>query len=104
MKNLAQNIAFISEHASPLADLGGVDTGGQNVYVAQLAKYLAGGNYTIDVFTRWENNSVPQVVEWQPGVRIIHIKAGPVASVPKEDLLPYMNEFEDNMLAFIHAN
>ncbi len=28
MSNIYQNIAFISEHASPLADLGGVDTGG----------------------------------------------------------------------------
>ena len=26
-------IALISEHASPLASLGGVDSGGQNVYV-----------------------------------------------------------------------
>ncbi|MCW2744053.1 MAG: hypothetical protein JWM48_603, partial [Mycobacterium sp.] len=28
------NIAMISEHASPLAVLGGVDAGGQNVHVA----------------------------------------------------------------------
>jgi hypothetical protein len=30
-------IATVSEHASPLAALGGVDAGGQNVYVARLA-------------------------------------------------------------------
>ena len=30
-------IALVSEHASPLAALGGEDAGGQNVYVAELA-------------------------------------------------------------------
>ena len=30
-------IAMVSEHASPLATLGGVDAGGQNVHVAALA-------------------------------------------------------------------
>jgi D-inositol-3-phosphate glycosyltransferase len=101
MKDVTQNIAFISEHASPLADLGGVDTGGQNVYVAQLAKFLASGNYRVDVYTRWENRALPQVVNWLPGVRVIHIKAGPVAPVAKEELLPYMERFKKNMLLFI---
>jgi len=31
-------VAFISEHASPLAILEGVDNGGQNVYVAELSR------------------------------------------------------------------
>jgi hypothetical protein len=30
-------VAMVSEHASPLAVLGGVDAGGQNVHVAALA-------------------------------------------------------------------
>ena len=30
-------IAMVSEHASPLAAVGGVDAGGQNVHVAALA-------------------------------------------------------------------
>ena len=34
-------IAMVSEHASPLAALGGVDAGGQNVHVAALARRLA---------------------------------------------------------------
>ena len=104
MKDIAQNIAFISEHASPLADLGGVDTGGQNVYVAQLAKFLVTGDYTIDVYTRWENAALPQVVEWQPGIRVIHIKAGPLTVLPKEVLLRCMKEFRNNMLKFIKGN
>jgi glycosyltransferase involved in cell wall biosynthesis len=34
-------VALISDHASPLAAPGGLDCGGQNVYVAHLARELA---------------------------------------------------------------
>ncbi|WP_455837168.1 hypothetical protein, partial [Pseudarthrobacter siccitolerans] len=37
----AMKISMISEHASPLAALGGVDAGGQNVHVAALSEALA---------------------------------------------------------------
>src|SRR5262249_22831167 len=35
-------IALISEHASPLATLGGVDAGGRNVHVAHVARVRFG--------------------------------------------------------------
>jgi D-inositol-3-phosphate glycosyltransferase len=114
MNTRHRSIAFISDHASPLADLGGVDTGGQNVYVGQLCRFLAGHGYRIDLYTRWENPATRQIVNWLPGVRVIHVKAGPVKTMPKEELLPFMREFRENMLAFmrddnvayelIHAN
>src|SRR2546423_759974 len=47
-----RRIALISEHASPLAALGGADGGGQNVYVAWLARHLAAQGHDVDVFTR----------------------------------------------------
>src|SRR5687767_14123009 len=109
-----RRIAFISEHASPLATLGGVDAGGQNVYVAELAKRLVKLNYIVDIFTRWEDPSIANVVNWIEGIRVIHVKAGPVKYVQKEDILPYMVEFRENMTRFmttqgqryelIHAN
>ncbi len=98
---MKKRIAFISEHASPLATLGGVDSGGQNVYVAELAKFLAKTDYDIDIFTRWDNPALPKVVDWLPGIRVIHVKAGPVCFVAKEELLGYMPEFTQSMLAFI---
>jgi D-inositol-3-phosphate glycosyltransferase len=94
-------IAMISEHASPLASLGSVDTGGQNVYVAQLAKYLARQDYVIDVYTRCDDPDSDEVVNWLPGVRVISIKAGPQMHIIKEDMLQYMPEFKQNMLQFI---
>ncbi len=107
-------IAFISDHASPIAALGGVDTGGQNVYVGELAYQLAKKGYEVDIFTRWEYPQLPQVVQWREGVRVVHVKAGPVECLPKEQLLPYMAAFRENMIAFmqqenisyelIHAN
>jgi hypothetical protein len=45
-------IALISDHASPLAAPGSVDCGGQNVYVANLARELAQAGHAVDVFTR----------------------------------------------------
>lgn len=93
-------IAIISEHASPLADIGGVDSGGQNVYVAQIAKHLAMRGYKVDVFTRRDNPYLPEIVTYIDGVRVIHVKAGPAEFVKKEHLLPYMEEFASNLIHF----
>lgn len=104
MSSHSSKIAFISEHASPLATLGGVDTGGQNVYVAQVAKQLAKLGYEVDVFTRREDAEVAQVINWLPNVRVIHVDAGPATVIAKEDILPYMPQFTQNMLQFIQDN
>jgi D-inositol-3-phosphate glycosyltransferase len=98
MKN---KVAFISEHASPIATLGGTDSGGQNVYVSELARHLVDLGYEIDIFTRWDDSQLPQVINWIPKVRIVHIKSGPVQTVEKEKLLPYMAEFTSNMITFM---
>ena len=90
---MPQRIAMISDHASPLAAVGGVDSGGQNIYVAETARHLAARGYRIDIFTRKDHPDLPEVVDWLPGVRIVHVPAGPAAFVRKEDLLPLMPEF-----------
>jgi glycosyltransferase involved in cell wall biosynthesis len=86
-------IAMISEHASPLALLGGVDAGGQNVYVGQVARHLAEMGHEVDVFTRRDRADLPRAVPWCEGARVIHVPAGPPEPVRKEDLLPHMDEF-----------
>lgn len=111
---MKKRIAFISEHASPLATLGGVDNGGQNVYVAELGKALASKGYKIDIYTRKDNAEADDVVNWLPNIRVINIKAGPENFIEKEKMLCYMDEFTRNMLCFmrrekinydlIHAN
>ena len=94
---MVARIAMISEHASPLATLGGVDSGGQNVYVAQLANQLAARGYQVDVFTRRDQETLPDVVKFISRVRVVHVKAGPPVPIPKEQLLPYMPEFARQM-------
>lgn len=95
-----RKIALISEHASPLATIGGIDSGGQNVYVAQLARHLARLGYLVDVFTRRDAETQEQVVEWHPGIRVIHVPAGPACFIPKETMLPYMEQFARFMIRF----
>ncbi|WP_256007323.1 glycosyltransferase [Pedobacter deserti] len=98
---MKKRIAFISEHASPLAALGGTDSGGQNVYVGELAAQLAAKGYKIDIYTRREDQEVAHKVPYCPNVRVIHVDAGPAERIPKEDILPYMSEFARNVRKFM---
>jgi D-inositol-3-phosphate glycosyltransferase len=86
-------IALISEHASPVAPIGGVDAGGQNIYVAEVARRLAQAGHQVDVLTRRDHPARPPVLELAPGLRVLHLQAGPAAFVPKEQLLPHMPHF-----------
>lgn len=95
---------MISEHASPLGALGGVDSGGQNLYVAKLSERLALEGFEVDIVTRRDSINLPPVVRLSRGVRVIHIPAGPAHFVSKEHLLPFMDEFADHCarLARVH--
>ena len=107
-------LAVISEHASPLAALGGQDSGGQNVYVAELARCLGAMGHRVDVFTRRDEVLLPTVVPFKRGVRVVNLPAGPAELVPKDDLFPLMGEFRDAFYRFakeepaaydlVHAN
>ena len=108
-----KRVALISEHASPLAMLGGVDSGGQNVYVGQLARLLQKLGYQVDVFTRRDSPELPDIVAWADNARIIHVPAGPAAPVRKEEMLPLMGAFTEFLIGYsrrhrpydlIHAN
>ncbi len=96
-----QDIALISEHASPLAAAGSTDSGGQNVYVAHLARQLAALGHRVDVYTRRNRHDQALVVNWLPGIRVIQVPAGPAHHLCKESLLPYMEGFGNFMLQFM---
>jgi D-inositol-3-phosphate glycosyltransferase len=84
---------MVSEHASPLAVLGGVDAGGQNVHVAALAQAMARQGADVVVHTRRDSVALPRKVRMAPGVTVDHVTAGPPTAVPKDELLPYMDAF-----------
>ena len=96
-----RRLLWISEHASPLAVLGGVDSGGQNVYVNQIARELALAGHEVDILTRRDRDDLPAAIELAPGVRVIHVPAGPAAAVCKEQLLPFMNQFADFAIRYL---
>jgi D-inositol-3-phosphate glycosyltransferase len=98
---MTRRIAIISEHASPLGALGGLDSGGQNVYVGQLARRLAAMGHSVDVFTRRDDASLPEIINWEDGARVINVPAGPARFIRKEELLPLMPDFTDYILDFI---
>lgn len=105
------HIAMISEHASPLACLGGADAGGQNVHVAALATALAGLGHVVEVFTRRDDRTLPDLVRLPlprhlptrhrlparrplPGrADVVHVPAGPPEPIPKDALAPFMPAF-----------
>jgi glycosyltransferase involved in cell wall biosynthesis len=86
-------IALISEHASPIAALGGEDAGGQNAHVAELANALAARGHDVRVYTRRDATDLPDDVAVHNGVTVVHVPAGPPAAIPKDALLPHMGDF-----------
>jgi D-inositol-3-phosphate glycosyltransferase len=64
-----------------------------NVYVRELGRALAARGVAVDIFTRRQSTDVPDVVEYSPGARVIHIDAGPHRHVDKYDVLDYLPDF-----------
>lgn len=81
-----RRIAVLSVHTSPLDQPGTGDAGGMNVYVLETAKRLARRGVAVDIFTRATSSELPPVVDVAPGVRVVHIVAGPYGGLRKEDL------------------
>ncbi len=92
-------IAMISEHASPLAAIGGVDAGGQNVHVAALSAALARRGHQVSVYTRRDDEQLPARVQVAEGFEVVHIDAGPARHLSKDLLLPYMGELAKGVAA-----
>lgn len=86
-------IAMVSEHASPLAVLGGVDAGGQNVHVAELSAAMARAGHEVTVYTRRDDPHSPEQVLTPDGYTVVHVPAGRPEPLPKDDLLGHMGEF-----------
>jgi type III pantothenate kinase len=84
---------MVSEHASPLAVLGGADAGGQNVHVAALSEAMARRGARVVVHTRRDDPGLPRRVDFAPGVQVDHVTAGPPTRLSKDELFPHMDVF-----------
>ena len=97
-------VAMISMHTSPLEQPGTGDAGGMNVYVHNTATQLARQGTTVDVFTRATRPSQGEVVEVEPGYRVINVVAGPYEGLEKDDLPTQLAAFSGGIVQFARAN
>jgi mannosylfructose-phosphate synthase len=108
MENQYKHIAMLSTHGyfDPIPLLGETDTGGQVLYVLELAKALAAKGTKVDIYTRWFDHNRQQInpLSDSPDVRVIRIPAGPWEFVIKEEIYKYLPELTDNMASFIMNN
>ena len=95
-----RRVAMLSLHTSPLAPLGGRESGGMNVYVREVARELAAAGVAVDVFTRRTDPVAPELQPLGSGARLVQIDAGPPARIEKEELRPYTGAFADGVEAF----
>src|SRR3954463_16025222 len=72
-------IAMLSIHSSPIAQLGGKEAGGMNVYVRELSRELGRRGIGVDIFTRSQESSTPTIVALDRNVRVVNLHAGPSA-------------------------
>ena len=92
-------LAMVSEHASPLAVLGGADAGGQNVHVAEVSAALGRMGHQVTVYTRKDARDLPARVAAARGVTVVHVPAGPPTQLAKDELLPHMAAFGEYLAA-----
>jgi D-inositol-3-phosphate glycosyltransferase len=91
-----RRLAVLSLHTSPLAQPGQGDSGGMNVYVRELVSSLAQAGVQTDVFTRRWDTTSPEIVDVEPGFRVVHIEAGP-PDLAKEQLPDVVDTFADGV-------
>ncbi|MBP1850495.1 glycosyltransferase family 4 protein [Rhizobium halophytocola] len=95
-------IALVSTHGYVAAHppLGAADTGGQVVYVLELAKKLGQLGHYVDVYTRRFEDQ-PAFDEVDERVRVVRIPCGGKDFIPKEYLHRHLGEWCEKALRFI---
>lgn len=79
---------MISEHASALVLVGGLDVGRHNVYVVTAARWLAAASPLVHMLTRRKDAGRAAALSMCGGMRMLHLLAGLARCVPNEAALP----------------
>ena len=90
---MRNKVALVMVHTSPLEQAGTGDAGGMNIYVIESAKRMAAVGVDVDIYTRKIDESQPDVIEYDKGIRIVHLSL-PVGTKKEEipSLIPAMAE------------
>ncbi len=96
---------MVSTHGYVAAEppLGAADTGGQVVYVLELAKKLAQLGFEVDIWTRrFEDQPAMDVVNDR--VRVLRVPCGGRNFLGKEHLVHHLGEWAEHALRFIQRH
>ncbi|HVL32052.1 MAG TPA: glycosyltransferase [Actinomycetota bacterium] len=94
-----ERVALLSVHTCPLDQPGTGDSGGMNVVIRHVARRMAEMGIAVDIFSRWAG-AADRIREMDPGVRVIHLEAGPDHAIPKEQLGEHLGQFVYSLLQF----
>jgi D-inositol-3-phosphate glycosyltransferase len=101
---MINRIALMSVHTSPLAMLGGKETGGMNVYVRDLTLELSRRGIFVDVYTRSQDPTLPRIKPLGDRGRVIHVGAGPERPYNKNQVYDHLAEFAAGVQAQVEAD
>lgn len=96
-------LAVLSLHTSPLVQPGSGDSGGMNVYVRELISAFARLGRESTVFVRRTDLTTPEVVDVEPGFRVVHVTAGAL-NLSKEELPEVVDQFADQVAKWIRQH
>ncbi|MEQ9459682.1 MAG: glycosyltransferase [Phycisphaeraceae bacterium] len=101
----AGSILMISVHGyvAGTPQLGTPDTGGQVVFVLELAKRFRRLGYKVDLLTRRFERQ-PAVDRISDGLRVVRIPFGGPKFIRKEDMHDHIADFVTNTLAWVREN
>jgi D-inositol-3-phosphate glycosyltransferase len=97
---MAARVAVLMMHTSPASRPGGEKAGGLNVYVMELSREMARAGREVDIFSRRAGPATPDVSELEPGLRVIHVDAGPAQPLQPAALEAYVAQFAAAVEAF----
>lgn len=99
-----RKLVVLSMHTSPLAQPGSGDGGGMNVYVRELCAALARSGTSCTVYTRADAPGISPEIGVEPGFRVRHVAAGPLAPVAKAALPGLVEAFADGVESALLAD
>lgn len=79
-------VAMLSLHTSPLKQPGAGDAGGLNVYVREVAAQLAGRGIAVDIYTLDVDDSLPEIVEVEPGLFVHQLRGSGPGRITADDV------------------
>jgi D-inositol-3-phosphate glycosyltransferase len=98
-----KKVIFISDHGDPLAKPGGIQSGGQNIYVKEVVHVLEAFGFVADVFTHWSDPAVPQIEGIGKKSRVIRLDAGKKGFQPKQQMYAMLPRFIKDLTAFMQS-